>query len=157
MATILEAIEEELSNMTPSVQFHYEDLELANATIFDKLSNSSFPLCLVLPFDINDVSRENGKVKSEAEINAIFLNKITGQATIDEETFKIDSELVSPMRTLARQFINRLDEKDIIDEDGITSVVHRSTHQAITDAHLYGCWSVFTVKFSEDLTTCPPD
>ncbi len=155
MATILEAIETEISNLSTKTRFYYADLEEANNTIFDLLEAGEFPVCLILPFDIPD-DRTKGAVNSTAEINALFLDRVSAQETIDKPQHEIENEMVAPMRTLSREFINRLDDNDIINEDGITSVVHRSVHQAVTDAHLYGNWAVFVVKFTEGLTLCPP-
>lgn len=151
--TIHEAIEQEIGNLKTATRYEYADLEEANATIFDKITSGSFPVCLVFPFDISD-NREDGLVSS-AEVNALFLTR-ANQPTIDKPQSEIESELVAPMRALSREFINRLDENEIIDGDGISSVVHRSAHQPVGDAHLYGCWSVFTVNFTEDLGRCLP-
>lgn len=152
--TLLETIQDEISNLSTRTRFEYEDLEQANANIFDKLQSGDFPVCLILPFDIKDVDRENGSVKSSAEINAIFLNRIP-QADIDKPSLEVEQKVVSLMRTLAREFVNRLDDSDIIQGAGITSVVHRSVHQAVMDAHLYGSWAVFSISFTEDNSVCP--
>lgn len=150
--TLLQTLETEANEL--GLRFEYAgDLEEANATIFDRITSGEFPVCLVLAFDINDRSRVNGIVRSSAEINALFLKKLP-QITIDKSTKEVDLEAVAPMRAKARDFINGLDHSDIIDDNGIESVVHRSTHQALLDCHLYGCWSVFTINFSEDLSTC---
>ena len=151
--TILQAIETEVGNLSTPCKFYYEDLDLANATIFDKISAGEFPICLILPFDIQDVSRENGVIRSEAEINALFLDKVP-QTDFDKPSLEVENEVIAPMRALAREFLNRLDLNDIIDEDGVGSNTNRSVHQAIGDAHLYGCWCVFSVKFSEQIATC---
>lgn len=152
--TLIEAIEQEIGNLTTATRFFYADLEEANATIFDKISSGDFPVCLVIPTDIVD-ERTEGLVSS-SEVNALFLDRAP-QSTIDKPQSEIDSEIIAPMRELSREFINRLDENDIIDGAGIESVTHRSVHQAIGDAHLYGCWSVFTINFTETLGRCVPD
>lgn len=155
MSTLLSAIETEVSNLSTRTRFEFvADLEEANATIFDQISTGEFPVCLILAFDIND-TRANGIVKSKAEINALFLTKLD-QITTDKKTTDVDLEAISPMRSIAREFINLLDENDIVTEAGIETVVHRSVHQALMDAHLYGCWSVFTVNFEEGISLCPP-
>jgi hypothetical protein len=155
MATLLQALEEEVGNLTTRTRFEAADLEEANATIFDQLGTGDFPVCLVLPFDIPD-DRTKGSVTSTAELNVLFLNRFTNEETIDKPYTEIENTMVAPMRTLTREFINLLDDNDIINEDGITSVVHRSVHQPIGDATLYGNWAVFTIKFTEGLTLCPP-
>jgi hypothetical protein len=155
MSTLLYAIETEVSNLSTRTRFEYAgDLEDANATIFDQIASGEFPVCLILAFDVND-TRANGIVKSKAEINALFLTKLD-QITVDKKASEIDLEAIAPMRSIAREFINRLDENDIVTEAGIETVVHRSVHQALMDAHLYGCWSVFTVNFEEGISLCPP-
>ena len=151
--TLLSAIETEVSNLSKAVRFEYSTLELANATIFDTLSSGQFPVCLILAFDITDSSRENGRVVSEAEVNALFLDRVPN-STIDQPIKDIDSQVIAPMRDLSRELINRLDKNDIIEAEGIASVVNRSVHEPLMDCHLYGNWAVFTVKFSEDITTC---
>jgi hypothetical protein len=154
--TILSAIQSEISQLSRSCKFYYEDLDQANANIFDKISAGEFPVCLILPFDIQDVSRENGVIRSTAEVNALFLDKVA-QLDPDKPSLDIENEVVAPMRAIAREFLNRLDLNDIIDEDGITSNVNRSVHQGVSDAHLYGCWVIFTVKFTENISLCVPD
>jgi len=149
--TIHEAIEQEVGNLTTATRYVYADLEEANSTIFDKITSGSFPVCLVIPFDINDTRTES--LVSSAEVNALFLSS-ANQSTIDKPQAEIESEIIAPMRAIAREFINRLDENDIIDGAGIESVTHRSVHQAVMDAHLYGCWSVFTVNFNEGEGRC---
>lgn len=156
MAALLEVLETECSNLSRKTRFEYATLEEANATIFDKLASGDFPVLLILPFDIVDPDRAHGVINSEAEINAIFLDRKTSVETIDVITKDIENEIIAPMRSLAREFVNRLDDNDIISEDGITSVTHRSTHEALTDAHLFGDWCVFTIKFTEMVPTCPP-
>ena len=156
MATLLSVLETEVSNLSRRVRFEYSTLEVANATIFDQLEASEFPVCLVLAFDIQDVSRDNGKVISTAEVNALFLDR-QPLDTIDRTIQEIDNEVIAPMRGLTRELVNRLDLNDIIEQAGIESLVNRSVHEAVADAHLYGNWGVFVVRFSEDVSTCLPD
>lgn len=151
---LIDEIELAVSSLSTATKFYYADLEEANATIFDRIASGEFPACLVIPADISD-TRTSGKVTSTAELNCIFLTKAK-QDTLDKPTHEIESEVIAPMRTLAREFVNRLDDSDIIEGNGIEDVVHRSIHQALLDAHLYGCWSVFTINFTEGNSLCPP-
>jgi len=153
MATLLETIETECASLSIKVQLFYADLSEANATIFDKLQSGDFPICLVLPFDQNDNDRATTRINSEAELNIIFLDRFTGEQTIDKTTVQIENQFCAPMRTLTRELCNRLEVTDIINEDGIGSCVHRSTHEPIGDAHLYGNWAVVQIKYSEDVAT----
>lgn len=153
MATLLETLETTCASLSRKVRFEYAgDLEEANATIFDKITSGQFPVCLVLAFDIVDGDRAHARINSTSEVNAIFLDRIN-QPSIDKPTTETETKVIAPMRALAREFVNRLETTDIINEDGITSVNNRSVYQALMDAHLYGNWSVFTVKFSEDINT----
>jgi hypothetical protein len=156
MASLLEAMETECGNLSVKTRFEYATLEEANANIFDKLVNGDFPVCLVLPFNPVD-TRANGKIISSAEITAIFLDRLNNEATIDKITKEIENQIIAPMRSLTREWINRLDENDIINEDGITETTHQSTHEGLGDAHLFGNWSTFSIKYEESLSTCPPD
>lgn len=157
MPTLLSQLEHECNNLSQGVRFEYAgDLSEANANIFDKLNNGDFPVCLILAFDILDGNREHGKINSSAEINALFLDRVS-QSTIDKPTSQVESEIIAPMRALAREFVNRLDANDIIEGQGIQSVTHRNTWEAIMDAHLYGDWCVFTIEFSEGTTICVDD
>lgn len=152
--TLLEAIETEVGNLSRKCRFEYAgDLNEANANIFDTIASGDFPVCLVLAFDINDNDRATTRINSEAEVNILFLDRLTAQETLDKPTSEIESSIIAPMRALTRQLVNRLDTNDIINEDGITGVVHRNTWQAIGDAHLYGNWGVMNIKFSEDVNT----
>jgi hypothetical protein len=144
----------EQSAIAVGARYEYEDLDLSNATIFDKLNAGQFPVCLVLPFDIVDEDRENGVVKSTAEINALFLTRYTVQETTDKPSSEIEQTMVAPMRALARSFVNLIDHDDLMFEEGVISARYRSVHQSMFDSVLYGCWVVFSPKFTEDLTTC---
>lgn len=155
MATLLQVFETECQNLTTRTRFEYATLEEANASIFDKLASGDFPVLLILPFDPID-DRSSGSVKSTAEVEAIFIDRVNGQTTIDTITKEIENTVIAPMRALTREWINRVDDSDIIDEDGITSVTHRSTHEAIMDAHLYGNWARFTIKYTEGNSLCIP-
>lgn len=150
--TLLATLETEVSKLSKGVRFEYATLEEANATIFDKIAAGSFPVCLVLTFDIQDTIRENGKIKSTAEINTLFLDMVPN--SFDKPTYEIENEVIAPMRALTRELVNRLDLTDIVEEEGISELTNRSVHEGMTDAHLYGNWGIFTMKFSEDVTTC---
>lgn len=151
MATLLEQLETTCGELSTKVHFDYADLDEANAVIYDNLKE--FPCLLILPFDINDTGRSGPKINSEVEVNALFLDKIDNQPTLDKSTVDIENKIIAPMRAIAREFCNRLETTDIIEEDGISSVVNRSVHEPLMDSHLYGCWAIFTIKFSEDIAT----
>lgn len=158
MATLLSAMETEVGNLSTKTRFVYVgDLEEANATIFDNLASGDFPVCLILAFDIVDGDRQYGVINSTAEINALFLNRLTNEETIDKPTSYIETQIIAPMRALSREFVNRMDDNDIVHAAGISSVTNRNVFQALMDAHLYGNWAVFTISFSEEVSTCPPD
>lgn len=151
--TLLSTLETEVGKLSRAVRFEYSTLEMANASIFDSLLTGQFPVCLILAFDIQDNNRENGKIKSTAEVNALFLDRVPN-STIDKPIYQVENEIIAPMRALTRELVNRLDLTDIIEEDGISELTNRSVHEALMDAHLYGNWGVFTIKFSEDIATC---
>lgn len=155
MATLLETFETECANLSTKTRFEYATLEEANANIFDKLQAGDFPVLLILPFDTVD-DRTNGSVTSSAEIDAIFLSRYTSKETIDVITKDIENTIIAPMRSLAREWINRVDDNDIINEDGITEDTHRSTHEPLMDSHLFGNWCHFSIKFTEGNSLCPP-
>ena len=150
MASLLETLETTCASLSVKCSFRVADLDEANAVIFDNLKD--FPVCLILPFDIPDTDRAHAVINSEAEVNALFLDKIN-QVTIDLPFTEIDRKVITPMRALTREFCNRLETTDIINEDGITSCVNRSVHQPLMDCHLYGNWGVIQIKFSEDIAT----
>lgn len=149
--TLRDAIESEVGNLSRKVRLESATLEEANATIFDQILTGDFPVCLLLPFDIVDDGMKAGELSSSAELNMIFVDRYTSEGSIDQASIDIENDIIAPMRALSRQLISRLNQSDIIFEDGISSVTHRSIHEAITDAHLYGDWAVFTIKFCENI------
>jgi len=151
--TLLSTIENEVSLLSKKVRYVYSTLEEANATIFDDLASGQFPVCLVLALDIQDYSRENGKVLSSAEVNTLFLDRVPRE-TNDLPVTEAEDKVIAPMRALNRELINRLDKTDIVEENGIESINHRSVYEGLTDSNLYGNWGTFTIKFSEDISTC---
>ena len=154
--TLLSTIEQEVSYLSKKTRFEYSTLEEANAIIFDDLPTSEFPVCLVLAFDTQDVSRNNGVVISQAELNILFLDRVPRE-TNDLPVNEAENLIIAPMRGLARELINKLDNSDIVEENGIESVVHQSVHEALTDSNLFGNWAICTLKFNEGLTTCSHD
>lgn len=128
------------------------NLEEANGTIFDQILTGEFPVCLVLAFTVKD-KRANGQVISTAEINMFCLDRVN-KPTIDTPTAEIEITVITPMRSKAREVLNRLDHDDIIEGLGIEAADHISVHEALMDAHLYGTHSVFTVNFNEGLGLC---
>lgn len=153
MATLLSEIRSIVSGLSAPVRFEYATLEEANANVFDKLGAGEYPVCLVIPFDIKDSKRENGRINSETDVSLFMLTRVNA-GTIDSDSYKIETTVIEQMRGLCREIVNALDKSDIVEEEGIAEVNNRSVHEAVMDAHLYGCWSEFKVKYSEDISTC---
>jgi len=153
--TILEALEEVNSNLTTPAEFIYADMNEANFAA-DSVDSSSLPVLIILPITVTDNRTPNGSgvLKSTLELNAMFLTQIT-DVTTDYSAATVETSAIEPMRTLARQFIFRLNEHDIIDPEsnGIVQVTYQPTYSSL-DANLFGVLVRAQVPVMEGITGC---
>lgn len=151
--TIIEVLQEVNNSMSRPLTFIYADLNEANLEA-DKLLNSELPINIIMPFSVTDVPGTSGILKSTFELNAFFLNK-SSNITTDFKAIEIETEVIAPMRALAREFIFRLNEHSIVDPEtkGLTSIVYQPVYSSM-DANLFGVWAKATVPVMEGLSGC---
>lgn len=151
--TILEAIQDVNTNLSRSVTLIYADLNEANFDV-DKLISSQLPILVVLPIVPVDNRGKSGVLKTTFELQAFFLNK-SEKITTDYKSIEIETEVIAPMRQLAREFIFRLTQHSIIDPetDGITQATHQPIYSSM-DANLFGVYTRCDVPVMEGITGC---
>lgn len=152
MATLIQAIETEVANLSTPTRFEFEKLDVANGTIFDKLTVGDFPVCLLVPFNPSIRDREHPRSIMEATVEIFILSKMAG-ATYDRTAEDIKA-LIEPLHALGHELINRLDLNDVIEDEGITTVDFVDAFEAVGDATLYGPMITFNIVYSEDLNVC---
>jgi len=151
--TIIQALQEVNASMSRSLTLIYADMNEANLDA-DKLVLSELPVNIILPITVTDAPGTSGVLKSSFELNAFFLNK-SNNVTTDFKSIEIENEVITPMRVLAREFMFRLNEHDIIDPEtkGLTSIVYQPVYSSM-DANLFGVWAKATVPVMEQITGC---
>ena len=152
MATLIQAIEQEIGNLSTATRFEFEKLDVANAAIFDTLGTGEFPVCLLVPFNPSVKDREHPRVIMEATVELFILSSMPG-ATHDRTAEDIKA-LIEPLHVLGHELIRRLDTNDVIEDEGITTVAFVDSFEAVGDATLYGTMITFNIVYSEDLNDC---
>lgn len=153
--TILTALEAVADSLSRKVTFIYADLNEANLDM-DKIVKSDFPVLIVVPFVPVDAPGKSGILKTTFELNAFMLNKASN-ITVDFKASVIETEVIAPMRLLARRYMHLLNEHSIIDPEtaGITSINYQPMYSSM-DADLFGVMIRATVPVIENETICVP-
>lgn len=154
--TILAALEEIFDDLPAIKTFIYADLNEANGTYLDKMVNAEYPVMLVLPFAVIDTPAQSGILKSTFELYAFMLDK-QDAATADYSSIEIETDIIAPMRLLARRFVHKLNEHSIIDPTsaGIQSMNFQPTYGEF-DSHLFGVLFRGTIPVMENEIICQP-
>lgn len=152
--TILEALEEVKDSLAGLNTLIYADLNEANATETDKLTNSELPVILILPITTDDVIGKSGLIKTTFPFEAFFLNK-SSNLTVDYKAADMETEVIAPMRLLARRYMHLLNEHSIIDPEtpGITNINYQPVYSSM-DVNLYGVRVRANVPVVENAVIC---
>jgi hypothetical protein len=152
--TIIEALEEVNDALTPVPTFIFADLNEANFLV-DAIETANMPVFLVLPFTVVDTFGKSGTIQSTFELQGFMFTKKSDQRTIDYSAADVESELIQPMRLLARKFLHRLNAHSIIDPE--TAGVKVTSYEPIyssMDANLFGVFLRATVPVKEHPVVC---
>jgi hypothetical protein len=152
--TIVETLEDVNDNLSVATRFIYvNSLNEANYLV-DALTDGEFPVCLMLPVIVRDTPGKSGILKSKFQLGAYFLNKISG-TTNDFKTNEVESTVIKPMRDLAREYVHKLNETDLIDPetDGIGERTFEPEYD-LMDASLFGVFVKADVPVMEGVTGC---
>ena len=153
--TIEETLEDVCASL--SVQTTFMPVSSLNEAnwLADALLTAQYPLCLVLPVIVTDAPGKSGILKSKFPLAVYFLNKST-EITTDFKSSEI-APYIKTMRDLAREFIHKLNETDLIDPetDGIGERSYEPEY-GLLDAHLFGVLCRASVPVMEGVTGCVP-
>lgn len=155
--TLLSALEEITDGLTDIKTLLNADLYEANA-LADAMNAASYPLVLLLPVPITDTPGRSGALKSTVDLQLFFLDKSTNDYTIDYSGAAIETDFIEPMRLLARRFIHKLNEHEIIDpeSEGIEARTYTPEY-SLFDAHMFGVSVTCQVPMMERATNiCRP-
>lgn len=123
----------------------------------DKLSEYSFPIHILLPYEVRDTTRQGGVQGSVVIMEGFFLDKIE-TPTIEYNTAQMDELAVAPMRALAREFFHKLEESageyDILDETVLNIVKRYLPTYMEFDGNLKGVHYFCDFPINEGLTGC---
>ena len=135
--TILEAIQ--AANTTAIGAY---SLSFANLREFQSFMDSfefdDYPRNIVLPFDSNGTTNENGIRKATIPLQGWVLTRIS-EDTNDWRSLAMETAYLEPMRDLAIQFLKALYQTEVIDHmrsQTITDVIR--PEYMFLNAHLFG-------------------
>lgn len=134
--------------------FLYATKDKAN-NLLDYMNKLDYPIIVVLPIEITDNKNSStGALESEFDLTCWVLDK-DDQPTTDFDHYLVESSIIVPMRTLARQFITAIDHSDMINEgsNGIEKVKYVAAY-GVMDEHLHGVQCTCTVPVIEQLSVC---
>lgn len=106
--------------------------------ILDSVQSGEYPVLIYfVPTVVNDTIELNDLVRSSFPFNGAVLDRISAD-TIDYKSEEVQT-IIDSSRTLARQFVKRLNSAEFIDTQtaGIETVNYPSLY-AEHDAHLFG-------------------
>lgn len=150
--TIVETLEDVVDNLSTETTFLYvASLNEANLLADDNLT---FPVCFMLPVVVQDTPGKSGALKSTFPLRAYFFDKITNPTT-DFKANEVETTVIAPMRNLAREFMHKLNETELIDQE--TSGIGSRTFEpeyGLMDANLFGVFVTATVPVMEGVTGC---
>lgn len=153
--TPVEALEQVCNSLvTRPTKFIYVHSNFEANELADKLLNSEYPVCFMLPVVITEAPSKTGMLKSTFPLQAFFLDK-QPETTTDFNAVDVESRYIVPMRLLAREFMHKLNEHAIIDQEG-QGIVDRiyTPEYALLDAHLFGVFVQAQVPIMEGVSGC---
>ncbi len=111
--SILDALEE--ANKEAKIKtLSFANLQEFNSFI-DSFKFLDFPVNVVVPVPISGQFLDN-RVKDVAQIQGWMLTRIS-QDTNDYRSVKIEPDYIDPMRRLAKKFLHKLIDTDIVDSE----------------------------------------
>jgi len=154
---ILSTIQEVVADLTTPCAFFYANLYEANGELgipeFSEGKDTFF--VYIPPFEVVDTVDMNGLIHTVFTMQ-FFLMRRLELPTTDYRSQDIDP-VMDEMRTLARQFIHKLEEQDIVEKGGPAEGI---TERKITseygwvDHHLFGVSCTCEVPLMQGLTGC---
>jgi hypothetical protein len=160
VSTIQQIIQTGLSR---SASFIFADIARADFSL-DALLKVDFPAVLYFPPDVDDNIGKSGLIQSSITMELVFLDK-TNEAAADYNPAKIDSDYITPMRSLAREFWFAINDipyinnkyglllSDFVDRstDGVKSIKYTPTYN-FGDSMCFGVWTRAVVPITEGIT-----
>lgn len=150
--TLLQTLEDCAKQVSAS--FYFATPDKANV-LMDEVLAMDFPVIIVLPYKVTDTTDENtGAIESEFDLDFYALQK-RDDATMDFVQYDVEGEITKPMRSLARQFIHKIDKSDIV--TATTKGYEKVTIEradGVLDAHLFGVKATANIPFIEQSTAC---
>jgi hypothetical protein len=149
--TIKDITENSLSRGTT---FKFANIFEANFDLDKLLTASDFPVHVLLPFEVRDRIGSGGSVRSTAALEGFFLTR-SEMPTIDYETMEVESSMVAPMRSLAREFFHKLSESEITSTEvnDLPDIRYIPTYHSM-DAHLFGVHYIVSWPVMENISGC---
>lgn len=145
--TILQALQE------ANDEAHIPKLAFANLKEFNAFVDSfrfeQFPVNVIVPFDSNG-THLSGRRKATLPLQGWVLTRIAGE-TMDYRSVEVEHDYIGPMRALAAQFIGKLLDTDIIDQEvfGVSDTI-RPAYQ-FTAHNLFGVSYTCNIPILEDV------
>lgn len=146
--TFLDAIEE--ANAEAAIH----TLAFANIKEFqsflDSFNFEDFPVNVVVPFTDNG-THTGGRRQGTIPLQGWVLTRISDEP-LDLRSRKAEHDYIQPMRRLAKKFINKLLDTDVIDperSDGVSDSIR--PEYAFLSAHLFGVSYTCSIPIEENI------
>lgn len=151
---ILTTLIEVAAGMKNKNSFHWANIYEANFN-FDALVNRiDFPAILCIPPNITDHRTDSAVLNTLVDLELFFLGRLDN-ATVEHVSAQVESQLMTQMLTLGREFIWNLNTHQIINPttDGITDVKWEPVYNW-GDVNCYGYTIKIAVPIMEGITGC---
>jgi hypothetical protein len=134
--TILEAIKQ--ANTAAEIpNFSFANLQSFNSFHVDSFNYEDWPRNVVAPFTIQGTF-DGGPHTSETLIIEGFIVRRINQDTNDWRHESVEPDFIEPMRVMARKFIRKLLDSDIVDPQRNAAGYTIQAEYMLLNSHLFG-------------------
>lgn len=133
--SILEALIEANNNVGGIKKMAFANLQEWNS-FKDSFTFLEYPVNVVTPFTVSSLFKDN-RIKDTVTIQGWMITRIS-EDTNDYRSLDLEPKYIDPMRQLAKKFVRRLLDSDIIDSEVTDVTVRIVPEYQWLNAHLFG-------------------
>ncbi len=154
---ILSTIQAVVASLSKPCSFTYGDLFEANGELDIPALSEGKDIFFVYvpPLEVTDEDQDNGYIHSKFPLQFFMMKKLE-EPTAEYKSSEVDPT-IDEMRELAREFIARLENQDIVEKGGPANGIGArkyTSEYGWLDAHLFGVSCECEVPLSEGRTSC---
>lgn len=120
------------------------------------VKQNALPVLFIIPFEVRDTTGSGGLIQSFFPFNAFMLDKQIGKVSNDYNSEEVETEIIEPMRLLARNYMYHLQKNQQFRDEkgnGPKEIIYTPTY-AVFDDHVHGVNIRCTMPVVEGLTGC---